>query len=403
MEKLKETLKSLIFECDENGLPSLVRLVFGDCRKKSLPYRKVTIRPVKVKGEVAFQAEYTYRDRVLHDNLSREEAFSLACDLILRDFKQINAFTLHGEVQILAARPDLPKIIAREKEVDASCRCGGISEASLPQDRLTHDRSKTRIIPNGKPCDFLIRLGVMDAKGNVFPKHYAKYRQINRYLEIVDDTLGYLPKTDRPLRIIDFGCGKAYLTFALYYYLKILQHRNVEIIGLDLKEDVIQFCAGIAEDLGYRELHFLRGDIADYTNDHADMVVTLHACDTATDYALINAVSWNAPVILSVPCCQHELFGQIRSELHAPMYKHGILKERFTEILTDGLRALKLEEAGYKVSLIEFTSLEHTARNIMIRAVREKQSRPNPKAGSEYRALRDYYKVSPTIDKLMIQ
>lgn len=403
MKKLKDTLNTLIFERNENGLPSLVRLVFSDCRKKSLPYRKVTIRPVKVKGEITFQAEYTYRDKVLHDNLSPEEAFSLSCELILRDFKQINAFTLHGEVQILAARPDLPKIIFREKEISASCKCGGKSDASLLRDPMAHDRSKKRIIPNGVPCDFLIRLGVMDSRGNVFPKHYAKYRQINRYLEIVEDTLGYLPEMDRPLRIIDFGCGKAYLTFALYYYLKILQHRNVEIVGLDLKEDVIRFCAGIAEDLGYRELRFLRGDIADYTNDHADMVVTLHACDTATDYALINAVSWNAPVILSVPCCQHELFSQIQNELHAPMYKHGILKERFTEILTDGLRALKLEEAGYKVSLIEFTSLEHTARNIMIRAVRGKQSRPNPKAGLEYQALRDYYKVSPTIDKLIIR
>ena len=165
-------------------------------------------------------------------------------------------------------------------------------------------------------------------------------------MEIVDDALSYLPQTDRPLRIIDFGCGKAYLTFALYYYLKILKGRSVEIVGLDLKEDVIEFCSEIARDLGYTELKFLLGDIADYTNDYADMVVTLHACDTATDYALINAVSWNAPVILSVPCCQHELFKQIDNPIHDPIFKHGILKDRFTEILTDGLRALKLEEAG---------------------------------------------------------
>ena len=200
----------------------------------------------------------------------------------------------------------------------------------------------------------------------------------------MDDALDYLPKVDRPLRIIDFGCGKSYLTFALYYYLKVLNNRNVEIVGLDLKEDVIELCNRIAKELHYDELKFLMGDIADYTNDYADMVVTLHACDTATDYALINAVTWGAPVILTVPCCQHELFSQIDEPVLNSMLKYGILKDRFTEILTDGLRALKLEEAGYKVSCIEFTSLEHTARNIMIRAVKEPNAASNKKAKKEY-------------------
>lgn len=172
------------------------------------------------------------------------------------------------------------------------------------------------------------------------------------------------------MKIIDFGCGKAYLTFALYYYLRIRKNRDVQIIGLDLKKDVIRFCRKIAEDLHYDGLEFLMGDIADYRSDQADMVVTLHACDTATDYALINAVSWNTKVILSVPCCQHELFSQIENDLHQPMLKYGILKDRLTEYLTDGLRGLKLEAAGYEVAMIEFTSLEHTARNIMIKAIK---------------------------------
>ena len=253
------------------------------------------------------------------------------------------------------------------------------------------------------PCDFLIRLGVMDKAGKVIPKHYSKFRQINRYLEIVDDVFPYLPEgKDKPIKIIDFGCGKAYLTFAIYYYLKIKKQRNVEIIGLDLKKDVIDFCNKVASDLGYDELKFLMGDIADYTNDEADMVVTLHACDTATDYALINAVSWNTKVILSVPCCQHELFNQIKNDVHQPMLKHGILKDRLTEYLTDGLRGLKLESKGYDVTMIEFTSLEHTARNIMIKAVKNVviDSKRIEKANAEYEALRDFYKVNPTIDKL---
>ena len=184
----------------------------------------------------------------------------------------------------------------------------------------------------------------MGKDGRVFQRHYAKFRQINRFLEIVDDVSYALPEAgERPLKIIDFGCGKAYLTFAVYYYLKILQNKNVEIIGLDLKQDVIDFCNSTADSLGYKGLTFMMGDIADYTDDYADMVITLHACDTATDYALINAVSWNSSVILSVPCCQHELFSQIKNDLHQPMLKHGILKDRLTEYLTDGLRALKLE------------------------------------------------------------
>ena len=173
---------------------------------------------------------------------------------------------------------------------------------------------------------------------------------------------------------------------------------NAEVIGLDLKEDVIAFCGQTAYDLGYTNLQFLMGDIADYTSDHADMVVTLHACDTATDYALINAVKWNTSVILSVPCCQHELFSQIKNDLHQPMFKHGIIKDRFTELLTDGLRGLKLEACGYDVAMIEFTSLEHTSKNIMIKAVKTKAA--NSKAAEEYEKLKAFYQVKPAIDCL---
>jgi SAM-dependent methyltransferase len=264
---------------------------------------------------------------------------------------------------------------------------------------LSHNHEKKYIIPDREPCDFLIRLGVMDLDGQVFQKHYAKFRQINRFLEIVSDVLDSLPEKTAPLRIVDFGCGKAYLTFALYHYLKRMSGRNVEITGLDLKEDVIDFCNGVTCDLNYEGLRFLKGDIAEYSEQgKADMVVTLHACDTATDYALIKAVGWGASVILSVPCCQHELFSQISNELHAPLLKHGILNERFCSILTDGLRGLKLEESGYDVSMIEFTSLEHTSKNIMIRAV--KTSRKSKTAGEEYRRLKDYWHVNPTIDQL---
>ncbi len=389
MEKLKELFENLIYAKNENGELTLSKIIFGGLRKKSIPYKKVTIRPVLIGGKLMYQAEYFHTNKAFHDNLTADEAAALALTLITRDFKQVNAFTDTEEIQILASNPAAPKIMRR-----ASSHC------CTPVESLAHNREKKRIIPDGEPCDFLIRLGVMDKQGNVIKKHYSKYRQINRYLEIVDDALDYLPVTDRPLRIIDFGCGKSYLTFALYYYLKVLNKRNVEIVGLDLKADVIELCSKIANELHYDGLKFLMGDIADYTNDYADMVVTLHACDTATDYALINAVTWGAPVILSVPCCQHELFSQIDEPILNPMLKHGILKDRFTEILTDGLRALKLEEAGYRVSCVEFTSLEHTARNILIRAVKEPDAKSNKKARKEYEAIRDFYKLNPTIDIL---
>lgn len=379
MQTLKQTLQTALFD------QTPVKIIFSSPRKKSLPYKKITLRPILLQGQLLFQAEYHYEKKAIHENLKKEQVVDACLDFILRDFKQINLFTEQEDIQILASKPDKPRILRKP--------------GTQKQQSLEHNHLKNYTIADGSPCDFLIRLGVMDKNGKVFSKHYSKFRQINRFLDILQDVFPSLPKgKDRPLRIIDFGCGKAYLTFALYHYLHVIEKRKVEIIGLDLKEDVIAFCNQIASELGYEKLKFLMGDIADYTNDHADMVVTLHACDTATDYALINAVKWNTKVILSVPCCQHELFSQIKNELHEPLYKHGILKDRFTEILTDGLRGLKLEACGYDVAMIEFTSLEHTAKNIMIRAV--KNGGINQKAAEEYEKLKDYYQVSPSIDVL---
>ncbi len=386
-------LTQLFREFCPNG--TFRKMIFSDKRKKSLAFQKVTLRPIQAGGKLCCQAEYTYPKKVTHQNLPLAEAADFCLQLCTDAFKQISIFTETEQIQVLAAKPERPAI--RRKPA-----ANAVKHPGAPA--LSHNRQKHYLLPDGVPCDFLIRLGVMSPEGKVFPKAYAKFRQINRYLEIVEDVFPALPK-DRTLRIIDFGCGKAYLTFAIYYYLKVLKQRDVEIIGLDLKEDVIDFCNQVAADLGYQELKFLKGDIADYTNDHADMVVTLHACDTATDYALINAVKWNTKVILSVPCCQHELFKQIKNELHQPMLKHGILKDRLTEYLTDGLRGLKLEACGYNVAMIEFTSLEHTARNILIKAVRSNAVGSAAKAKKEaaqrqYEALRDFYHVHPTIEQL---
>ena len=381
MEKIIETLAYAI-----NG-GGLIKIILAGKRKKSLQYKKITVRPVDIKGEYMYQAEFHFDKKVTHENIPYYEAIDFVAEKIRDAFKQVNILTETEDIQILAAKPDKPRITR--------------SAASRKAGDLSHDKRKRYIIEDGVPCDFLVELGVMSPEGKVYKKHYSKFRQINRFLEIADNYFDNLPGTGT-LRIIDFGCGKSYLTFALYYYLRVMKGRDVEIVGLDLKEDVIRFCSDTARKLGYDRLSFLTGDIADYESDGADMVVTLHACDTATDFALINAVRWHSKVILSVPCCQHELFSQIKCDVDEPMLKHGIIKDKFTELLTDGLRGLKLEAAGYHVSMLEFTSLEHTSKNIMIKAVMpEKTGRAAmEKAESQYEALRDFYHVSPTIDQL---
>lgn len=389
MNEITRTLLTAMSSDGAAASGSLVKIVFADKRRKSIEYKKVTLRPVSIRGEYMYQAEFHFDNKVTHKNIPYYEGVDFAEQLILEDFKQINILTEHEDIQILASKPEKPRITSKPAERKAA--------------DLSHDRHKSYVLEDGKPCDFLIELGVMSEDGKVFKQHYAKFRQINRFLEIADNCFDVLPSDGR-LRIIDFGCGKSYLTFALYYYLKLLRGRDVddvEIIGLDLKDDVIRFCNATAKKLGYDDLRFLTGDIADYESDGADMVVTLHACDTATDFALINAVRWNSRVILSVPCCQHELFSQIHEPVNDPMLKHGIIKDKFTELLTDALRGLKLEAAGYDVKMIEFTSLEHTSKNIMIKAVLDPKPAAMKKASREYEALKEFYHVSPTIDGLV--
>ena len=262
---------------------------------------------------------------------------------------------------------------------------------------LTHNRVKQYILKENIPVPFLIDLGVMNKEGRIITQKYDKFRQINRFLEFIQDIL---PKLDqkKEVTILDFGCGKSYLTFAMYYYLRELKGYDVNIIGLDLKTDVIQKCNHLAEKYGYEKLHFYQGDIADYEGVSAvDMVVTLHACDTATDYALAKAVEWGAKVILSVPCCQHEVNRQIRNETLEPVLKYGILKERMSALFTDGIRANLLESMGYETQILEFIDMEHTPKNLLIRAVKTDNKKDIKKAENLMRALN----ISPSLERLL--
>ena len=324
--------------------------------------QKIKIRPVNHKGQTIYQIEEFTKTQAFHKNVSPEELSAGFPAYFENRFRQ-GQITLAGEnIQILVSKKGAVSILRKKNKTE-----------NFKQLPLSHNRSKNYILNEGTPVPFLVELGVMTKDGTVTKAKYDKFRQINRFLEFIRDVLPALP-ADRPVTILDFGCGKSYLTFAIYHFLKILHGRDVKIIGLDLKKDVIANCNRLAEKLGYTELTFLHGDIADYEGvDAIDMVVTLHACDTATDFALSKAIGWNASVILSVPCCQHELNKQVKSEALTPLLKYGLIKERTAALFTDALRANMLEAVGYQTQILEFIDMEHTPKNILLRAVRKQK------------------------------
>ncbi len=341
----------------------LILAVLSGCRKKDAPDR-VRIRPVELKGEILYQASASLGTKMFHRNYGREELLAYIRESLDGTYSQLQVQGQKADGSILVSRKGKQTVRKKLHEKKENTRI------------LSHNRVKRYILPQGTPVPFLVDLGVMTGEGRVHEAAYDKYRQINRFLEFIEDILPKLPK-DRELTIVDFGCGKSYLTFAMYYFLRELRGYQVKIVGLDLKADVIEHCGRLAEKYGYDGLQFLQGDIAGYEGlDRVDMVVTLHACDTATDFALAKAVQWNAQVILSVPCCQHELNRKIKNDLLSPVLKYGILKERMSALLTDGIRAELLESKGYSVQILEFIDMEHTPKNLLIRAVRTGKQQP---------------------------
>lgn len=353
--------------------------VFSNLRKKDInSFKKVNIKPVLIKDELKYQFTYEYPTKVLHKNLNQLETIDEVTKLLSETFKQGMVFTKDADYQILISKKGKVAILKKK--------------ATKTHVDLSHNRKKQYILEEGEPIDFLVRLGVMNEKGKVIAKKYDKFKQINRFLEMVEDVIANLKK-DKTINIVDFGCGKSYLTFALYYYLVKILKLDVNIIGLDLKEDVINFCNKVAEDLNYEQLKFIHGDIKDFEGlKKVDMVVTLHACDTATDAALVKAVNWNAEIILSVPCCQHELYDKIFNPVLEPMLEHGIIKEKLASLVTDSLRANVLEILGYQVQLLEFIDMEHTPKNILIRAVKGVK-KDNSAAIRKYKEFKDFWNL----------
>lgn len=383
-------LQSLFTDCLNE---TLIRVILSNPSSKD-GVIKICARPVLKNKSLLFQIEEYTKTQVFHKNLTAGDAGSYLTGKLFSDTSSQTASFKNAlvETQSFTANVLVSKkgTITIKKKMNAS--------AKQPKISLSHNRKKKYILEEGIPVPFLIDLGVMTQNGNIVNAHYDKFRQINRFLEYIEDILPSLP-TDRELRILDFGCGKSYLTFAIYYYLKILKGYPVRITGLDLKEDVIRHCNELAVKYGYNKLEFLCGDIAYYDGcSQVDMVVTLHACDTATDYALAKAVGWGAKVILSVPCCQHELNKQMKNDLLSPVLHYGILKERMAALMTDGLRAQILEANGYRTQILEFIDMAHTPKNLLIRAVYNGHCADNKAQINELLAAFD---VNPTLYRLL--
>lgn len=344
----------------------LVDVIISNPKSKTEDVTKIKVRPVLIKEKLSYQVTKYVGTQVFHENYDELSLRKELEEWIVSCYKQAQFTAKNQSASVLSG-----------KKGNLTIKCKKNVGSVRVQAPLSHNRSKKYILQEGTMVPFLVDLGVMTKDGKIVNAKYDKYRQINRFLEFIEDILPQLDQS-RKQTIIDFGCGKSYLTFAMYYYLKVLKGYQVEIIGLDLKKDVIEHCQKLAKDYGYEDLHFLVGDIASYNEvDHVDMVVTLHACDTATDHALYKAVKWGASVILSVPCCQHEANAQIQNEQLQDILKYGILKERMSALITDGIRANLLEKCGYKTQILEFIDMEHTPKNLLIRAVKEGKALQN--------------------------
>lgn len=378
-------ITQLLDICISDKLIDMV--ISGQKNKSEDKAVKVRIRPVILKNEIEYQVSEFVGRKVLHSNHSADDVKKKIINYMTEDFKQAQINMTDAAATILSS-----------KSKTLTCKYKKAGQLKVQRD-LSHNRTKKYIIQEGKPVAFMIDLGVMGQDGKIIRTRYDKFRQINRFLEYIEDILPKLDK-ERELTIIDFGCGKSYLTFAMYYYLKELKGYNIRIIGLDLKADVIEHCNELRTRYGYDKLDFYVGDIATYKDvDKVDMVVTLHACDIATDYALAKAVKWGAEVILSVPCCQHEANRTIKSDILSPVMDYGILKERMAAIVTDAARAKLLTANGYDTQILEFIDMEHTPKNLLIRAV--KGGKEDISAREKTKDMLEALNLELTIDKLI--
>lgn len=332
------------------------KIILSNKLDKSFAYNKAETKPILIKKKTAWQITLYTDKQAFQENYFTQKDLAQRLEFLWQEkYKQMNLFLSDEEIELKKSRKGKVMIHRQKKNNNPIC----IGE---------QNRCKKYLIQEGEKIPALIDIGVMTKEGKIIQAQRNKFLQINKFLEIIDDTLKNWKKSQ--ITIIDFGCGKSYLTFVLYHYLTYIKKIKATIIGLDLKSEVIEKCNIVAQKYGYQNLSFKIGDIKGFKpTDKIDMVISLHACNTATDYALFNAIQWKVPMILSVPCCQHEINEQIQN--HFPVLtKYGLLKERFSALLTDAIRANLLENQGYRVQILEFIDMEHTPKNILIRAIK---------------------------------
>ena len=381
MEELKRTLEE-VFKNE------IIKIVISNKVKKDEKYNKIDINLKENNKNKFYQIEKFTDKQVFHENIKINEISDKVGELIFGNYKQMTAWS-NNEIFDLKISKKGKIFLGKKKNYNSKIVAKG------------HNKEKNYILKEGMIIEPLIDLGVFTKEGKVVNSKYDKYKQINRFIEIIDDEIK--KNNYKELTILDFGCGKSYLTFVLYYYFVKIKNINVKMIGLDLKEDVIKKCNDIAKRYNYENLHFELGDINGFKyNNKVDMVITLHACDTATDYALYNAIKWNSKMIFSVPCCQHEFNSQMKANELSILTKYGIVQERVAALMTDSVRANLLECMGYKTQLLEFIDIAHSPKNILIRASKNNISKEKKeKSLNEVNNLIRTFNFNPTLYNLL--
>ncbi len=371
---------------DNIFIPSnIIKGTFSVKKNKDFKYEKAKIDRIVIDDKEKYQISYFTKTQVFHKNIELESIDFQIIEMLENEFNNLELFT--NDYVYGYRISSKGKLLSNKRKNDQAFVV------------IDHNKKKNYIIPEDTIVEPLIDLGVLTKEGKIVKSSYDKYRQINRFLEMIDDSI----KNEKYLKIIDFGCGKSYLTFILYYYLVNVRKIDCDIIGLDLKEDVIDNCNKLAKKYNYDRLTFLKGDVAKYKDSSVDMIITLHACDTATDYALYHAINMKCKYIFSVPCCQHEVNYIIDKNVLHPINKYGILKERLSTIITDSIRANILEYAGYKTQVMEFVDIENSPKNLLIRAVLTNEPFKNEKIKEEIDSLLDTFHITQKLYELIFK
>ena len=355
------------------------RLVLSQYQGERVDLEKISMRRIELQNRPIIQCVFKYKTQDVTQNFEPDQAI-IEIELLLSQSKQANLFSTHHEVQLKKTKK---KVLLTQHKIQSS---------SVQASKTSHDREKNRLLDQSSP--YLQHLGICDAQAQLIPSMARKWKQINKFVEIFSNALSQIPSSDHALKVVDFGSGKGYLTFALYDYL-LKQQQTPSVTGVELNDQMVQFCQKVAEKSEFSQLEFFQGDVRSYQPEHLDVMIALHACDIATDFAIHTGIRLNASVIMCAPCCHKELRPQMQSPvLLQPMLQFGIHAGQQAEMLTDTIRALLLKAYGYESKVFEFVALEHTSKNKMILATKRREfTEPDPLVLEQIKALKQHYGI----------